>query len=104
MSWPGDQAALRRNNRSVVGNTTATLSDFTLRCDCTAGPITVGLPPAADAFGQMLIIKKIDASGNSATIDPNGNELVDGGASVAIGTLNETKIIQSNGASWDVLF
>lgn len=104
VSWPGDQAALRRNNRSVTANTTAKLDDFTIRCDCTGGAITVALPLAADAFGQILVIKKIDASGNSATIDPNGTELIDGGASVAIGTQNETKIIQSNGTSWDILF
>lgn len=104
MSWPGDQAALRRNNRTVIANTTAKLDDFTIRCDCTAAAVTVTLPPAADAFGQMLIIKKIDASANNAIIDPNGAELIDGGASTAIGTQNDTKIIQSNGTSWDILF
>lgn len=104
MSWPGDQAALRRNTRTVTANTAAKLDDFTIRCDCTAGNVTVGLPPAGDAFNQILIVKKIDASANSAILDPSGNEQIDGGATAAIGSLNETKMVQSNGTSWDILF
>lgn len=103
MNWPGLRTALRLNSRSISSNYTASLNDFTIRCDCTAGNVVVGLPKAADANGQMIIVKKIDAGINQAIIDPNGVELIDGGASVAIGTLNDTKIIQSNGTSWDIL-
>lgn len=103
MNWPSRRSALRLTTRLVTSTDTATLNDFTIRCDCTTGNMTINLPTAASSNGQMLIIKKIDGTANTVTIDPNGTELIDGGANVAIGTLNETKIIQSNGTSWDIL-
>lgn len=45
--------------------------------DATAGPIIVDFPTAV-ANGAWYIIKKIDATANTVTLNPNGAETIDG--------------------------
>jgi hypothetical protein len=83
---------------------TAAVTDHTLLCDATSGAFDVDLPTAASSTGLVLIIKKVDASGNAVSIDPNGTELIDGtSTSLAISTQWATRTIQSNGTSWFVI-
>lgn len=102
MNWPLNVTALRRSSVTKTGDYTAKTSDFTIRVDASAGPVTIGAPPASTNFGQLIFVKKIDATANQVTFNPV--DLVDGGDSVAITTQNETKLFQSNGESYDVLF
>lgn len=56
---------------------TATLNDYVIVVDATAGPVTITLPtsgttPAA-VHGQKYLVKKIDSSANSVTVAGAGN-------------------------------
>lgn len=79
------------------------LTDGTLLCNATGAAIVVALPAAASSAGRMLNIKKIDASANTVTIDPNGAELVDGAATLALTAQYQSTKIQCDGTAWWVL-
>ena len=75
-------------------------ADVVLFCDCTAGAITVNLPAATFVNGRHYWITKTDPSGNVVTIDPDGAELINGGAST---TTDAGVIIVSNGTAWFIV-
>jgi hypothetical protein len=81
----------------------ATISDKTILADATTAPIIVNLPVAASTVGQIITVKKIDATANVVTLDPNGGELLDGGATRAISTQWSSLTIQCNGTAWFIL-
>lgn len=64
----------------------ATLNDGILIVDATSGPVTINLKPAREWEQKRLVIKKIDASGNSVTATPNGSEMIDGASTKATST------------------
>ncbi len=68
----------RHNVVTVVANYNVLGADSIVLCDATGGAFQVNLPAAADSEGQLLAVKKIDASANSVTIDANGAEEIDG--------------------------
>ena len=61
-----------------------------LRCNAVGGNMTINLP-AAIGNGRLVTIKKIDASGNTVTIDGNGSETIDGATTYVLA------------AQWDVV-
>ncbi len=81
----------------------ATASDYTIRCDATSGTLTVTLPAAATYVGKIYNLKKVDTSGNTVLVDPNGSELVDGQPTHTISLPYANLTIQSNGTGWDIL-
>jgi hypothetical protein len=86
-----------------TANYTATANDFTIIVDATAGAVTITLPAASSNAGRIYNIKKIDASANSVTIDPNGAELIDGAATFGNTTQYRNFQIQCDGTGWHVL-
>jgi len=85
---------------TVTANTTASISHYTILSDATSGNITITLPAASTCAGRIYIVKKIDASGNSVTIDGDSAETIDGAATVSTTTQWVSFQIQSNGANW----
>jgi len=82
---------------------TATTSDYTILCNCTAGAITINLPTAVGIVGRIYNIKKIDSSTNAVTIDGNGAETIDGNETVNISVQYVNYSIQSDGTNWMVV-
>ena len=66
--------------RAVTGNYTATWEDDILQVNAAGGSITVTLPnpTGRDAGSDMFTVKRIDASGNTVTVDPTGAITIDG--------------------------
>lgn len=90
--------------RTETGATiTAALTDYTIRCDATAASQTVDLLAASSCTGQIFNIKKIDASGNTITLDGNGSETIDDVTTKVISTQYDTITIQSNGTGYDII-
>lgn len=90
---------------SGVDVTTITTTDtlgaanFMFLCDATGGAVTVNLPAVATAGeGRQYIVKKIDATANACTLDGNGAETIDGSATRAILTQNESVSLITNGS------
>lgn len=75
-----------------------------VRCDATAGAITITLPPAAALLGEMVWIKKVDGGANAVTVDADGAETIDGAATYAIpGGTRGSVTVRSTGTSWDIV-
>ncbi len=79
--------------------TMVTATDFYAGFDSTSGAITVTLPAAASNNRTVYVIRKTVAHANAVTIDPNGAELIDGGATLAVAD-NTAKWIMCNGTGW----
>ena len=82
---------------------TATTADGTILVDAAAGNVTITLPTAASMAGRKLIIKKIDSSINSVTIDANGAETIDENTTAVITVQWMTYVIQSDGTTWYII-
>lgn len=78
---------------------TVVSTDYTILCNAVSGNITVNLPAAATS-SRELTIKKIDASGNSVTIDGNASETIDGSTTKATTTQYFAWEIQSDLSNW----
>jgi hypothetical protein len=89
--------------RTETAAYTAAPWDHTIRVDATAGAVTVTLPPASLHTGKVYVVLKVDASGNAVTINPDAAETINGAATRSLAAQFNVAMIQSNGASWDVL-
>lgn len=89
----------------ISGASTLTSSQFTILCDATMAGFSVTLPAVASNDGRVYCIKKIDATGNSVTIDGNASETIDGSATQTLDAQWESVIIQARSASggWFIL-
>lgn len=79
---------------------TLTASDDLVLGDAALGAITLTLPTAVGNSGKEFFIKKIDATGNSVTVDGDGSETIDGSATQVITSQWTTLTIISDGANW----
>jgi len=87
-----------------TANYNATVDDNTILVNALSNPVTIALPTASQAFvngvGQIISVKKIDASGNLVTLTAAS---IDGAASLQLSNPNSTARVQSNGVAWFVL-
>lgn len=94
---------------SKAADYTATLADHTILIDASAGNVTVSLPAVAtthngaNGVGHIYRIKRIDASGNAATIDADGAETIDGAATHTLAAQYDAIAIQSDGSAWHII-
>lgn len=90
--------------RNVSSDTSLFASDSHLRCNASASPLSVILPLSGTCTGRKATIKKVDASANAVTIVCEGGELIDGAASLSIGTSMQAYTLISNGLTgWDII-
>jgi len=67
--------------------------------DCTGGPVTVVVPAvqsllkAHTPVQRTLLLKKIDPTGNAATFQASGPDLIDGAATLVITTQYQARTI-----------
>lgn len=96
---------MRRNDVTVTSTSySATVAgpDFIEVDDDTAGAdVTIALPAAASSEGAIKWIKKLGTTAN-VIIDPDGSELVDGGATATLTIQNEAVIVRCNGTGWRI--
>jgi hypothetical protein len=90
----------------VVTARTSSFTETTLKgrvisiCDAATGNITVTLPDCATCSGMYYTAKKIDASANTVTLDPNGAQTIDGVSTAVISVQYTSVTIFSNGSTW----
>jgi hypothetical protein len=82
---------------------TATITDSTILCDATTGSMTINLPAVSGVTRRQYVIKKIDSSVNTVTIDPNASETIDGATTYVLSAQWASAHIQTNGTAWYVL-
>lgn len=89
--------------RTVSADTTATFADECLFVDATSANVTVTLPPVADARGREILVKKIDSSGHTVTIDGDGSETIDGATTKVLSSQWDSARIVSTASFWYVV-
>ncbi len=89
--------------RSITSARTLDATDYTILGDATGAAFTVTLPAVASNAGRVYIVKKIDASANSLTIDGNASETIDGAATLDLTAQWAHVMIQSSGTAWSVI-
>jgi hypothetical protein len=75
-------------------------SDSTILADATGAAITVNLLTAMGRKGRELIVKRMNAGGNTVTVDAAGAETIDGALTVVLAAQYDRIRIQSDGANW----
>lgn len=103
-SAPTTQVMAYRLFTSGVGaaSTTALTTDYTIAVNPTATAATVNLPAAATVTGQILVVKHLNSSANTVTIDANGAETIDGNLTLVL-TAYTAATVQSIGSAWVIL-
>lgn len=86
-------------SRTAMQDDTPTGSDSLVLYDATHGPITVTLRNPNQVQNLRLILKKIDSSGNTVTIQGT----VDGIVNPVLSTQWQSQTIQSDGFGWYLL-
>lgn len=83
---------------------TAKQFNYTIIADAVSGNITINLPGAGGANrGRIYNIKKVDATGNTVTIQGSGAQTIDGSNTLVINTQYVSRTIQSDGTQWWVI-
>lgn len=85
--------------RAITQNHTVTAGDHTIFANATSTNITVALPTAANIMGRQYVIKRVDSSGNSVTIDPDGSETIEGASTMTLAD-QRSVVIQSDNSNW----
>ena len=85
---------------TITANTTLTDLQHTILVDASGGNITITLP--APTTGKVYIIKKIDNTANTVTIDA-GTQTIDGVNTKTLSAQYEVLRIQSDGNNWYVI-
>lgn len=77
--------------------------DKLIRCDATAGTITITLLAAATAGdGFQIAVKKIDSSANTIIIDGNSSETIDGATTLTLSTQYDVAVLTCDGSNWHI--
>lgn len=79
--------------RRITTSDSMTLNDTIVLVDATAGNVTFTLQAALQWEQKRLVIKKIDASANTVTIDGYSTETIDGAT---------TKVLSAQYASYEL--
>ena len=95
------------SNRALTVSTTlpnGIADEHTLiRCDATAGVMTVTLPSSGTSLDTVLPIKKSDVSANAVTIAAQGTDLIDGAATKSLAAQYKSFTLHCRKGGWDVL-
>jgi len=86
---------------SSLVDTNTISSDINL-VSAAGGNVLVNLPAPPISAGRLLYIKKTDSSTNTVTIDQNGSETIDGGASYVLYNQFESVTLICDGTNWHV--
>jgi hypothetical protein len=82
---------------TVIDTDQVILADASLA----VGTLTVTLLPAVD--GQRVIVKKVDASATSVTVEGDGAETIEGAANVVLAAQWDDVEVLSDGVQWLVI-
>jgi hypothetical protein len=84
-------------------DTTLDINHYYTPIDATAANRIITLPTAAGITGRQYIIKKIDSSANTVTIEAAGTETIDGALNVILYAQWDYIIVISNGTNWEII-
>lgn len=81
----------------------ASLNDYQMEVDATAGPSVIRLPKASEHPGRTFLIIKASSGRNKVTVQAVENDTVGGTRSMKLQSRNESVTLMSNGVNrWHV--
>jgi len=95
--------ATRVTRVSKTANYSASYFDELIEVDATGGAVTITLPLLADSGGQLLIVKKVDASANAVTVDGFAAETVDGAANTVLSSQWDGVMLVNTASGWRIV-
>lgn len=100
----GGGSKIEDENVTSVGVDVTLTNDYrTVPVDASGANRTITLPTAASAKWRKYIIKKIDATVNTVTIDADGAETIDGALTFVLTVQYQAIEIQSDGTQWWII-
>ncbi len=93
----GPIGPLQGNVATITNDYSAANADFMILCNASANPFTVTLPPAG-AAGLILVIVKVDSSGNAVAVVPWGTDTIEGSASLSLASQYDKETLICNGS------
>lgn len=79
-------------------------TDRLILADTSGGAFSVTLPPVATAEGQIVTFKNVGTGTNALTIDGDGSETIDGGATLAtMDAQYDTITLMAGPSEWHVI-
>ncbi len=84
-------------------NYTTTNADHTLLVDATSGAVTITLVAVSGNSGLIHVIKKIDSSANTVTIDGNSSETIDGATTQVLNGQWQSLEIHTDASAWYII-
>jgi len=88
---------------TIADNYVANTPGEVILADATGGAISVSLPFAKGFYGQVLSVKKTDASTNDVMLEAQTSELIDGSASRSIEAQYGGFTVISDGEGWHII-
>ena len=82
---------------------TATANDETILANVSAGAFAITLPTAVGATGKTYIVKKIDSSANSVTVNTTSSQTIDGATSRLLTNQYDAIQVQGDGSNWFII-
>lgn len=73
------------------------------RVNCTTANVIVTLPASSSNSGAIISIKRVDASGNTITIQRAGGDLIDGATTRTLAAQWNGVQLLATSAGWDVI-
>jgi hypothetical protein len=86
--------------KAVTQNYTVLATDHMIFVNASGGNITITLPTAVGIIGRQYIIKRVEGSANSVTIDPNASETIEGDATMSLVGQRSVVIVSDNSNWW----
>ena len=86
-----------------TANRTLDATDYTTRVDAATGNKIITLPTSVGISGRIYIIKKVDSSANTVTINTTSSQTIDGALTIVLSAQYKYISVQSNGATWDII-
>lgn len=88
------------NARTVTNNYTVQPEDHTLLVNATTAAVTITLPAVGSQRFPFVVVKKIDSSTNTVTIDGAGSNTIDGATTVVLRNRYSSVILHADGTEW----
>lgn len=85
---------------NATADYTTTQADGTILVRCSSANITISLPDAATAPGHRVIVKKVDPTSYTVTVDAAGGDHIDGAGGQTITTQYGRVGVESDGVGW----
>jgi hypothetical protein len=86
-----------------TSNYTAGAGDSVIALNAGSGNVTITLPTAVGIAGRQYTIKRIDSSGNTATVATTSSQTIDGAATKSLTAQWKYVTVVSDGANWLVI-